>query len=137
MPDEGYYEKRPRPQHRRFLTRYLTGRQNIAAVREVDDFRLVVVRRDQSDVHVYLTSQYTLGVADVMEILDAAPETTCIVSTMDYNQYTPEAKEYARERNVGLFKSKEFLGAVYYEGSRFLDYLSPEQRERLRRQGGP
>ncbi|HEU5023910.1 MAG TPA: hypothetical protein VFV01_03215 [Spirillospora sp.] len=136
MPESGYYEKRPRPEHRKFLTRHLALRENISEVREMDDFRLVVARPEQEDICVYLTNKYILGVADVMEILEIAPESTCIVSTMDYNQYTPEAKLYARERDVGLFKSKEFLGAVHYEGSRFLDYLSPEQRERLRRKGG-
>jgi hypothetical protein len=87
------------------------------------------VRHQQADVHVYLTNQYTLGVADVIEILEAAPETTCVVSTMSYNHYTADAKKYALERGVGLFKSTEFLGAVYYEGSRFLDYLPPAERE--------
>jgi hypothetical protein len=135
LPETGYYEKRPRWEHRQFLTGYLAGRKNISEVVTVDDFRLVVVRKQQPDVYIYLTNQYTLGVADVIEILDGAPETTCIVSTMDYNQYTQEAKEYARERGVGLFKSKEFLGAVHYEGNRFLDYLSPEQREQLRKKG--
>jgi hypothetical protein len=95
----------------------------------VDDFRLSVVRRQKPDVYVCLTNQYILGVADVIEILEAAPESTCIVSTMGYNQYTPQAKEYARERGVGLFTAKQFLGAVNYVGSRFLDYLSPEQRD--------
>lgn len=137
MPDGGYYEKRPRPQHRSFLTGYLAGRANISEIITVDDFRLIVVRHRQADIYIYLTSQYTLGVADVIEILEAAPETTCILSTMDYNQYTLEAKTYARERGIGLFRSKEFLGAVYYEKSQFLDYLSPEQRERLRRQERP
>ncbi|MEU7485831.1 hypothetical protein [Streptomyces sp. NPDC042319] len=136
MPESGYYAKRPRHEHRRFLTGYLTGRPNISTVETLDDFRLVVRRLRQPDIHVYLTNQYILGVADAMEILESAPATTCIVSTMDYNHYTPEAKTFTRERGVGLFKSTEFLGAVYYVGDRFLDYLPPAERERLRQQGG-
>lgn len=136
MPEQGYYAKRPRPEHRKFLLGALHGRTNVREVKPLDDFQLIVVRDGQPDVYVYLTNQYTLGFADVLEILEAAPETTCIVSTMDYNQYTREAKQHARERDVGLFKSKEFLGAVNYEGDRFLDYLSPEQRKRRRHQGG-
>lgn len=135
MPEHGYYEKRPRPEHRRFLTGYLDGRPNVRGIDEVDDFRLIIHRHSQSDVFIYLSNQYTLGLADVMEILELAPETTCIVSTMDYNQYTPEAKQFARQRGVGLFKATEFLGAVYFEGDRFLDYLPPKDRDRLRRQG--
>ncbi len=129
MPEFGYYAKRPRPEHRRFLTGYLRARDNVSRVDETDDFRLVVVRHRQADIHVYLTNQYILGVADVMEILEAAPDTTCVVSTMNYNHYTSEAKSYARECGVGLFKATEFLGAVYHEGDRFLDYLPPAERE--------
>ncbi len=134
MPESGYFAKRPRPQHRMFLTKYLEGRNNVLRTEVVDDFRLTVFRRRQADIRVYLTNQYTLGIADTMEILEAAPETTCIVSTMGYNQYTSDAKQYARERGVGLFKSSEFLGAVYYEGDRFLDYLPSAERERLDRE---
>jgi hypothetical protein len=135
MPESGYFRKRPRPEHRRYLTGYLQERDNVSRITVVDDFRLIVERQRQSDIFIYLTNQYTLGVADVMEILEDAPETTCIVSTMNYNQYTEDAKQFARERGVGLFKSTEFLGAVYYEGDQFLDYLSPDERERRRRQG--
>lgn len=129
MPESGYYAKRPRPEHRAWLTKYLNGRPNVVGVDLVDDFRLTVRRSDQSEIRVFLTNAYELGEADVLEILAAAPETTCIVSTMEYNHYSSQAKARARSEQVGLFRAKEFLGAVYHDGEKFLDYLSPEQRE--------
>ncbi|GIF51102.1 hypothetical protein Afe04nite_56410 [Asanoa ferruginea] len=136
MPEDGYYSKRPRPDHRKYLIGYLHAREPVSSIDEVDDFRLIVRRATKSDIRVYLTNQYMLGVADVEDILAEAPETTCIVSTMDYNHYSGEAKALAKERGVGLFKTNEFLGAVYHDGQRFLDYLSPSQREALGRQDG-
>lgn len=133
MPESGYYAKRPRPQHRAYLKNYLEARDVVERVEELDDFRLVVQRKGMSDVRIYLTNSYEVGVADVEEILAEAPETTCIVSTMDYNHYSSEAKALAMERGVGLFKAVEFLGAVYFDGESFLRYLSPAQREALRR----
>ncbi|MGW3897418.1 hypothetical protein ACWD6L_19715 [Micromonospora profundi] len=133
MPEFGYYAKRPRPQHREYLRKCLDARAFVESVEELDDFRLFVRRRGMSGVHVYLTNSYEIGVADVEEILADAPETTCIVSTMDYNHYSSEAKTLATERGVGLFKAVEFLGAVYFDGEAFLGYLSPAQREALRR----
>ncbi|WP_405116199.1 hypothetical protein OG559_15220 [Micromonospora sp. NBC_01405] len=115
------------------MKKYLEARAVVESVEELDDFRLVVRRRGMSDVRVYLTSSYEVGVADVEEILSEAPETTCIVSTMDYNHYSSEAKTLAAGRCVGLFKSVEFLGAVYFDGEAFLGYLSPAEREALRR----
>lgn len=128
MPDVGYYAKRPRPEHRRYLKERLAGRPNISAVIEVDDFRFTITRWQQSDIHLFLTNIYTIGDADVLEILREAPETTCIVTTMTYNQYSPEAKALARERGVALFRSNEFLGAAYLDGDRFLDYVPARRR---------
>lgn len=132
----GYYEKRPRPQHREYLEKYLAGRPIVSGVEFVDDFRMIVRRESMSDIYIYLTNQYELGVADIFEILSEAAETTCIVSTMDYNHYSTEAKDAAAEAGVGLFKATELLGAVYYDGRRFLEYLSPEQRRKRDKRSG-
>lgn len=132
MAEQGYYEKRPRPEHRAYLEKCLMERPVVDAVEFSDDFRMTVLRDGKSTIHAYITNQYQLGVADVDEILALAPETTCIVSTMDYNHYSAEAKESAKERGVGLFKATELLGAVYYDGAAFLEYLPPRERERLR-----
>lgn len=128
MSENGYYKKRPRPEHREFLVKYLSSRPTVQSTEIVDDFRMLVRRTGMSDVRIYLTNMYELGVADVIEILAMAPETSCIVSTMDYNHYSVEAKCHARQNGVGLFKAVEFLGAVYYDGERFLDYVSPRDR---------
>lgn len=128
MPESGYYEKRPRPEHRTFLVNGLLGKPVVSYVREVDDFHYVVERPGKSTIRVYLTNKYILSVADVMEILEASPDTTCIVSTMTYNHYSPEAKRYCQDREVGLFKTAELFGAVFYDGRRFVDYVQPKRR---------
>jgi hypothetical protein len=46
---------------------------------------------------------------------------------MNYNQYTPEAKEYCLRRGVGLFKTMELFGAIFQDGQRFLDYVQPDR----------
>lgn len=128
MVETGYYKKRPRREHREFLLACLASRRNVQSTDVLDDFRIFVTRFGQADIHIYLTNMYELGIADVIEILAVAPDTTCIVSTMDYNHYSSEAKAYARDKGVGLFRAREFLGAVYYDGETFLDYVPPEER---------
>lgn len=128
MPDIGYYEKRPRPQQREFLVKSLLQRGSVDDVTEVDDHHYVVEREGKPTLYVYLTNKYMLSVADVMEILEESVLTNCIVSTMGHNRYSPEAKEYCRDLGVGLFRTPELLGAVYYDGDRFLDYMPPERR---------
>lgn len=128
MPDVGYYEKRPRKEHRDFLVNALKGKYVVSDVEELDDFHYVVTKRSMSTIYIYLTNKYILSVTDVMEILQSSPKTTCIVSTMDYNQYTPDAKRYCRDRGVGLFKTVELLGAVFHDGADFLDYVQTRRR---------
>lgn len=136
MSEIGYYAKRPRPEHRKFLLDCLGSRPTVSSVEVIDDFKMEVYRTTQSTIRVYLTNMYQLGLADVVEILGEAPETTCIVSTMDYNHYSDDAKEYANERGVGLFRTRDFLGAVYYDGESFLEYMSPREREERARRAG-
>lgn len=128
MPDTGYYEKRPRPQQREFLVKSLLQRDVVDDITEVDHHHFVVERDGKSTIHIYFTNKYLLSVADVMEILEDSPNTTCIVATMGHNKYSPEAKEYCRDQGVGLFRTRELLGAVNYDGTRFLDYVPPEKR---------
>lgn len=128
MAEVGRYEKRPRPEHRKFLVQGLESKPTVSSVTEIDDQHYFVERYDKSDISIYLTNQYILGLADVMEILESSSDTTCIVSTMGYNRYTPEAKAYCRGVRVGLFRIPELFGAIYYDGDRFLDYVPPERR---------
>lgn len=127
MPDVGYYEKRPRPQQQEFFVSTVRQRPTVDAVAQVDDHHFIVERDGKTTLVVYLTNKYMLSVADVMEILEESVETNCIVSTMGHNKYSPDAKQYCRDSGVGLFVAPEFLGAVYYDGERFLDYVPPER----------
>lgn len=105
----------------------LNGSPVVSEVEAVDFFNYVVQRPGKSELRIYLTNKYILSVTDVMEILEESPDTNCIVSTMDYNQYSPEAKDYCLGLEVGLFKTVELLGAIYQDGERFLEYVRPER----------
>jgi hypothetical protein len=100
----------------------------VSGVEEVDDFHFVVERPGKSELRIYLTNKYILSVTDVIEILSDSPDTNCVVSAMNYNQDSPQAKEYCREQGVGLFKAVELLGAIYRDDDGFLDYVPPKRR---------
>ncbi|SDA10908.1 hypothetical protein SAMN05216315_10286 [Nitrosospira sp. Nsp18] len=133
MPDQGYYKKRPRPESIEALSKYLRSNAIVNETHQRDEHRFKVDRRGMPDLNVYLTNIYIVGEADVMEILAEAPETNAIVTMSAWNGYSNDAKSYAKDRDVGLFKFSEFLGAVYYVGKQFLDYEPPSLEERARR----
>lgn len=121
------FENRPWRQHREFLVKGLNSSPVVSDVEAIDFFNYVVQRPGKSELRIYLTNKYILSVTDVMEILEESPDTNCIVSTMGYNQYTPEAKEHCLRRGVGLFKTVELFGAIFQDGRRFLEYVRPDR----------
>lgn len=121
------FENQPWQQHQDFLLGRLGSSPVVSGIQTLSRFRYVVQRPGKSELVLYLTNKYILSVADVIEILNEAPETNCIVSTMNYNQYSPEAKAHCMDLGIGLFRVIELLGAVYYDGERFLEYVPPER----------
>lgn len=133
MPEQGYYEKRPRPESITALSKYLSSNSIISSTHQLDEHRFHVERNGKQSLNTFLTNIYIVGEADVIEILAEAPEVNAIVTMSAWNSYSNDAKSYAKERGVGLFTFSEFLGAVYYEGRKFLDYTPPSAEERAKR----
>lgn len=121
------FENQPWRQHQDFLLSGLRRLPVVSDVQALSRFRYVVQRPGKNELVLFLTNKYILSVADVIEILAEAPETNCIVSTMNYNQYSPEAKAHCMDLGIGLFRVVELLGAVYYDGDRFLEYVQPKR----------
>lgn len=125
MPDSNpKYEKVPRPASVAKLIEILESR--FFNVTQEDDQHLTVERPDQSTMIVHMTNIYIFDVASYEEAKSSRPDITVCVSMSNWNHYTNEVKEYAKEQNVGIFTFKELLGAVNYEGQPFIDYEAPE-----------
>lgn len=133
MPDQGYYEKRPRPESIAALAKYLESHSVVEKSEQIDAHLFRVVRHAKPELQLFLTNIYIVSEADVIEILAAAPDTNAIVTMSAWNSYSHDAKAYAKRKGVALFKFTEFLGAVYYVGKRFLDYEPPSEEERAKR----
>lgn len=130
MPEQGRYKKVPRPESIEKFVEYLQSRRAVQAVERVRNQLLLVNRVKQAPLRVFMTNIYIVGLADVYEILAEAHPLDAIVTMSAWNGYTAEAKAHCREQNIGLFKFKEFLGAVHYEGDNYLDYIPPDERKK-------
>jgi hypothetical protein len=127
MPDWGRYEKVPRPESTAYFLRLLRSKDFISSVEERSEQVYVVHRPGRGDLVVYLTNIYIVSVADVHEILADCPDANAIVTMSEWNSYSDDAKSLCLERDVGLFKFREFLGAIYYKGERFVGYAPPRR----------
>ena len=133
MPEQGRYEKTPRPESIAALVKYLHASEVVQTVRSESSQLIVVERSFRPPLRTFMTSIYIVGLAEVHEIFAGVGEVDAIVAMSVWNSYTSEAKAFCKSKRVGLFTFKEFLGAVYYGGDRFLDYVPPEERERSRK----
>ena len=107
------YVKRVVPQH-----------SNVRVVRQIDQEQLLAIRQDMSEVRFVAADIYILGVADVRDLLTNFPDIDAIVKTNPNGEYSDEANEAASSAGVGLFTFREFMGALNFNGQRFLEYGS-------------
>lgn len=131
MPEGGIYEKVPRPESIEALIDYTSRNPCVSIAEQVDTQMLSISRPEKGNLKVHMTNIYVLSESDVEEILLFSPDIDCIVTVSAWNSYTSSANELAKQRGIGLFKFKEFLGALYYEGQRFIDYEPPKRNDRF------
>ncbi len=123
MPDQNpMFKKVPRPESVDALIRYLESSKVVTNVERVDEQLIRVDRNNGPTITAFLTNIYIIGEADAFEILSKHGGIDCIVTMSAWNGYTASAKTNCSREGVGLFTFKEFLGAVYRTGQKFLAY---------------
>ncbi|MGW1504710.1 hypothetical protein ACWCQW_40610 [Streptomyces mirabilis] len=129
MAEGGYYEKVPRQESLEAVRKALRQHNAVRDYKQITPQLYEILRSGKSTVTLYVTNMYTVGVADVQEIAEEHPSVTCILTVSAWNNYTGRAKEYAKSINVGLFKFYEWMGALNFNGSEFLNYVAPRDRD--------
>lgn len=126
MPEQGRYKTLPRSESIQQFIKFLVENKTVVEVSQESDQIIHVRRVKYSSLSVFMTNSYIVSLADVHEILTQAAHVNTIVTMSAWNGYTKEAKQFCKERGIGLFRFKEFLGAVYYDKTQYLDYILPE-----------
>lgn len=85
------------------------------------DFPFEIYLADGRILVTYIGDVYVLTAADVREIVSEYEVVDCIVVVSNWDEYTSEAKEIAKTMGIGVFKLKEFMKAINYNGKKFLD----------------
>lgn len=131
MPDgDPRYEKIPRPESIDFFVNGVTNHEQVTDINKISDIIYEVKKIDGDTLIVYLTNIYIVTEADIEEItMNASKFDINVIVTMSaWNSYTKEAKEYAKNQNIALFKYKEFYGALNFNGSKFINYKIKKDR---------
>lgn len=90
---------------------------------EEDDYKAVfeIHLSDGRTLVTYIGDVYVLTAADVRAIVSEYEMVDSIVVVSNWDEYTSEAKEIAKTMGIGVFKLKEFMKAINYNGKKFLD----------------
>ncbi|HEL1541753.1 TPA: hypothetical protein TXI94_000770 [Streptococcus suis] len=124
------FSDEPRRDSINFFEQILATHDKIITYQELDNFVYELSLENGTKYLVWLTNKYTVSINDVVEKktegLDA------LVTISSWNGYTYEAKEYALQQHFGLFKIREFMGALNYpDPSQYYMGIDKEDGKRL------
>lgn len=120
------YKDPPRYDSVAIFTKYVKSKSVVDSIRKVNRQILEITKSNGTCLRVFVVDTYILGEADVHEILSIDPATNCIVALSRWNSYTSAAKALCKKQRIGLFTFDEFMGAIYRDGKKFLDYVAPD-----------
>lgn len=111
----------------------LKNHSKVIQVNRKDDYLFEVTKTNAKQILVYFADIYIISEAEVLYVMSEYEGVGAIVTSSNWNSYTDSGKETAKENDIGVFLISEFMGALNYDGQRFLDYLTKAQREALAR----
>lgn len=112
----------------RYLMDVLRSKEIVKQVVLIDNQTILISRkRGYSTIKLYIVDAYVLGVGATQEILNKQTDINAILVLSKWNQYTGDSKRYGLDRDVGIFSFDELMGAVYYNGKKFVNYRKPEK----------
>jgi len=117
----------PRPESITFFERSTQTHKEVSSLNKIEEQKYNVSRFAKSELNLYLTNLYIVGVADVHRIIQEFPDVNCIVTISCWNSYSSEARAFCETNGIGLFKYNEYYGALYYDNSKFYCYEPPEK----------
>jgi hypothetical protein len=90
----------------------LRGHGKVASFRRVHDIQFLIEHVNGTIINMLLVNEYSLGLAAVLRAREEFPDAEYIVTGGNWNGYTPEAKDFGRQNNLGIFNAGEFFGAL-------------------------
>ena len=100
--------------HISWLDRLLNNHNNVISVERTDDILFHIERKAQNDtLKVLCLREYTMGLTLVQRAQEEFGDIDIIYIGGGWNGYTPEAKEYSIDAEIGLYVSNEMSGALW------------------------
>jgi len=112
-----------------FFERALRGHNKVVSFQRVNDIQFLIEHANGTTLNVLLVDEYSLGLAAILRARGEFPDVEYVVTGGNWSGYTPEAKDYGRENDLGIFNTGDFFGA--------LNWTNPKRYYRKDRDGNP
>lgn len=112
-----------------FFEQALAGHNRVQGVTRTQDIVFSIALHNGTTLKMLLLNEYCLGLAAVLKAKAEFPDVEYIVTSANWNGYTPEAKEYGRKSGIGIFNAGEFFGA--------LNWTEPKKYYKKDHEGNP
>ena len=116
------HSDRPTFSNIEFFENVMGGHSKVAELDNPESQVYVIKRHGLTDVKIFLTNSYVVGLAEYYEVLAAHPDVNAIVTIGPYNSVATDAKRQGLQDRVGVFQFKQFMGALHKEGNGFVQY---------------
>lgn len=124
------FSDEPRPESVVYFEQILESHDKIVRYEKLEDFVYKLCLDGGKTYLVWLTNKYTVSINDVVEKINENFD--ALVTISGWNGYTSEAKKYALENHFGLFKSREFMGALNFpDPSQYYTGVDKEDGKRI------
>ncbi|RFB33529.1 hypothetical protein DZB86_27330 [Bacillus sp. RC] len=129
MDKKGF--RRPRPESVNYFISRIESHNAVQDIYKIEGKENVfnITKTNEKELIIYVTDFYIVSEAEVYDIMAECPNVNAIVTISNWNSYSLLGRETAREHSIGLFVMREFMGALNFDGSRFINYISAAERE--------
>jgi hypothetical protein len=111
-----------------FIENFLANHSFINRMEKLNIAMFDVELRDGRSLRVFVTNTYFFTEYTFEKIMTIDPAIDSIICSNPYGSYTWEAKALCIDHKIGLFRLREFMGAIRKDGDEFLNYLLQEER---------
>ena len=112
----------------KFIHQFLSNHHKILTMEEISRAVFAIEHKKGYRLRVFVTNTYFFTEYTYDKVIIEDPNIHAIICSNPYSSYTKEAKQRALNNNIGLFKLKEFMGALNFQGEKFLNFLGSDDR---------
>lgn len=115
----------------KFFESRMKEHAGVAEIKSVGTGVYEILRASGDVLKIFICECYCYGVAEYLESQEKLGSLNTVIINSNWCGYTQEAKNYCKDKKVGLFSIAQFMGAI--NQTDFWNYMDKDEREAAKR----